>query len=319
MYAPAFALPVLQLCVEYKERDRDKATGKIDDKTGKKQYTGKSQTAVQFAMSMQDRDPTIAFHPDGKELRVQTQDKTRWAGCRCSAGVLINDLKKDDDTVGYAFECTVLDKDGTVRIGWSSEDASLQLGTDKDGFGYGGTGMKVNSGKYDPFPSKDNKVQFTIGDVVGCHLMLYPPEKGDDNERKDISARISFSKNGELLGDAFDIVRSNSNNQLSLYPTVCMKNTECELNFGADKEKPLRFPPPDGYQPLAESVNGEASKIVVVNPRDALSVRLEQQQNNERKGPLAIVIEPTRDLAEQRCVRGAGSCAAPSHDCSTCC
>jgi hypothetical protein len=175
--------------------------------------------------------------------------------------------------------------------------------------------MKVNSGKYDPFPRKDSKVQFTIRDVVGCHLMLYPPKNGGDNKRKDVSARISFSKNGELLGDAFDIVRSNSNNKKSLYPTVCMKNTECELNFGADKEKPLRFSPPDGYQPLVEAANGEASEIVVVNPRDALSVRLEQQQNNERKGPLAIVIEPTRDLAEQRCVCVDDSCAASSHHC----
>jgi ATP-dependent RNA helicase DDX1 len=283
--------------------ERDKGSFPKDDKNqnekGKKQST--KEVSPKFSMSVQDRDPTIAFHPDGKNLRLQSQDKTRWAGCRCTSGIFVNSLKDGDQAMGFSFECTILDKDGTVRIGWSSsEDASLQLGTDREGFGYGGTGVKVNGGNYTPFPSKENKVQFTMGDVVGCHLKVFPPrkdEKGNnDKERKDIvSSQISFSKNGELVGKAFDLVRS-GNNKLSLYPTVCIKNAECELNFGGDESRPLRFPLPEGYQPLSAVVGETAA----VNPRDALSFRLEQQNSSERKGPLAIIIEPTRDLAEQR-------------------
>lgn len=209
---------------------------------------------------------------------------------------------QDGNPVGLSFEVAILDKDGTVRVGWSSEDASLQLGTDKDGYGYGGTGMKVNSGKFDPFPDKNNKVQFTMGDVIGCHLEIFPSttkNKATKNKKQETVAEISFSKNGKMVGSAFTIIRTNT--KLSLYPTVCMKDAECELNFGGDTQKPLRFPLHGGYEPLATLLTSrdKKSNMIVANNRDALSSRLEQQKNSERKGPLAIVIEPTRDLAEQ--------------------
>jgi ATP-dependent RNA helicase DDX1 len=281
--------------VEYKEQDSKSGNKnkKGEDERGKEQST---RTKTKFAMSMQDRDPTISFHPDGKDIRLQSRDKTRWAGCRCSAGIPAT-LKDNKDGLGYSFECEILDKDGIVRVGWSSEDASLQLGTDRDGFGYGGTGMKANNGKYEPFPSKDKKVQFSVGDVVGCHLKIIPPPKTTSGDKKkQLKATVSFSKNGEFVGQAFEVSSNIANQKLSFYPTICMKNAECVLNFG--DEKPLRFPLPEGYQPLATAANSEDH--VVANPRDVLSFQLQQQRNSQKKGPLAIVIEPTRDLAEQR-------------------
>ena len=320
----AFALPILQLCVEYKEKDHDRASAAgsepPDDEKGKEKKAPK-QSAPKFAMSAQDRDPSIAFHPNGNGLQLQSRDTTKWAGCRCSTGIRVTSTEKsgqaslDEDeghVKGYSFECTVLDKEGLVRVGWSSYDASLQLGTDAEGYGYGGTGMKSNSNKYEPFPSKGNKVQFSQGDVVGCHLKILPiadksenkPSKNSNKgggKLKEIVATILFSKNGEMLGEAFEIAKTA--NSLSLYPTICMKNAECELNFGDDQSKPLKFAPPDGFDALAAGVQkGDIAKSrVVVNSCDVLAFQLAHQRNSKRKGPMAIVIEPTRDLAEQRC------------------
>jgi ATP-dependent RNA helicase DDX1 len=41
----------------------------------------------------------------------------------------------------YYYEATVTDE-GLCRVGWSTPDAALDLGTDRFGFGYGGTGKK---------------------------------------------------------------------------------------------------------------------------------------------------------------------------------
>ena len=245
-------------------------------------------------MSAQDRSPSIAFHPNGLGLQLQSRDPTKWAGCRCSTGIRVVGSSSPDKTQqqqqqqGYSFECTILDKEGLVRVGWSSEDASLQLGTDANGYGYGGTGMKSNANKYDPFPTKSNKVQFTMGDVIGCHLKI----TNDDANSKH-AATISFSKNGEMLGEAFEVPRTNK--PLSLFPAICVKNAECEVNFGSNPDNPLKFPLPEECSAMAAILKDMA----VMNPTDVVALQLSQQKKSNRKGPMAIVIEPTRDLAEQ--------------------
>ena len=35
-----------------------------------------------------------------------------------------------------------------TRVGWSTDDATLQLGEDKNSFGFGGTGMKSVNRKF---------------------------------------------------------------------------------------------------------------------------------------------------------------------------
>ena len=123
-------------------------------------------------------------------------------------------------------------------------------------------------------------------------------EKNVESKEKKVAATISFSKNGKMLGQAFEITGTAAH--LSFYPTICMKNAECELNFGGDK--PLRFPLPEGHQALSAAIrkDGGEKNRVVVNPRDVLSSQLAQQRNSDKKGPIALVLEPTRDLAEQR-------------------
>lgn len=54
-------------------------------------------------------------------------------------------------TVGkYYYEAIVSDE-GLCRVGWSTLDANLDLGTDKYGFGFGGTGKKSNNKQFDDY------------------------------------------------------------------------------------------------------------------------------------------------------------------------
>jgi len=50
----------------------------------------------------------------------------------------------------YYYEATVTDE-GLCRVGWSTLKASLDLGTDKEGFGFGGTGKKSFGRQFDSY------------------------------------------------------------------------------------------------------------------------------------------------------------------------
>jgi hypothetical protein len=63
-------------------------------------------------------------------------------GARCTKGV-INRGK-------YYYEATVTDE-GLCRVGWSTWEASHDLGTDRMGFGFGGTGKKSNNKQFDTY------------------------------------------------------------------------------------------------------------------------------------------------------------------------
>lgn len=110
----------------------------------------------------------------------------------------------------FYFESTVTDE-GLCRVGWSTEKATLDVGTDKFSFGFGGTGKKSNNRQFDDYGEA-----FGIHDVIGCLLDLNNGE-------------ISFTKNGKNLGLAFRI-----NDQMkreTFFPAVCLKNAECKLSL----------------------------------------------------------------------------------------
>lgn len=50
----------------------------------------------------------------------------------------------------YYYEATVTDE-GLCRVGWSTAKASHDLGTDKEGFGFGGTGKKSYGKQFDSY------------------------------------------------------------------------------------------------------------------------------------------------------------------------
>ena len=81
--------------------------------------------------------------------------------------------------------------------------AALDLGTCKNGFGFGGTGKKSNCKQFDSYGES-----FGLQDTIGCYLDL------DD-------MAIYYTKNGVDLGKAFSL-RSNFK-KTPFFPAVVLK------------------------------------------------------------------------------------------------
>lgn len=153
----------------------------------------------------------MAVAPEGNLCQSR---EPQWNGVRAVKGV-INKGK-------YFYEATVSDE-GLCRVGWSLNEvrfllsclrlipltmfsllqASLDLGTDRWGFGFGGTGKKSNNKQFDDYGSP-----FGLSDVIGCGLDL------DSNQ-------ISFWKNGQHLGVAFQIPPEFTNK--AFFPALVLK------------------------------------------------------------------------------------------------
>ncbi|NXY26150.1 HNRL2 protein, partial [Atrichornis clamosus] len=152
-----------------------------------------------------------------------------WAGARSTHGV----------TKGrVCFEAKVTQylpvKEGSpevplFRVGWSVDFSHSQLGEDEFSYGYDGRGLKVENGQFEEFgPS------FGENDVIGCFA----------NFEGEELVELSFSKNGEELGAAFQIPKD-SLGERALLPHVLCKGCVVELNFG-QREEPF-WPVPEGF------------------------------------------------------------------------
>ncbi|KAI9544265.1 hypothetical protein NQZ68_005315, partial [Dissostichus eleginoides] len=196
--------------------------------------------------------------PDG--LCCQSREFKEWHGCRSTKGV----------TKGkYYYEVTCHDQ-GLCRIGWSSSQAALDLGTDKYGFGFGGTGKKSNNKQFDSYGE-----EFTMHDTIGCYLDV---DKG----------QMSFSKNGNDLGVAFEIPQ-----QLRSQPffaSCVLKNAELKFNFGGEDFKNA---PKSGFVAMDQAPEGHAVKST-----QAGSAKVSQVKATSNS-PKALIIEPSKELAEQ--------------------
>ncbi|KOO32021.1 ATP-dependent RNA helicase ddx1, partial [Chrysochromulina tobinii] len=93
--------------------------------------------------------------------------------------------------------------DGLCRVGWATLSAKLALGTDKMGFGFGGTGKKSNGNQF-----VDYGDSYARGDVIGCEL---------DRE----IGSMAFYKNGVSLGEAFSVPPTLKGT--ALFPAICLK------------------------------------------------------------------------------------------------
>lgn len=247
----AFCLPILQIVWETLKDMQEGKTGKVI-----------TQTSSECTMSFFDRTDALAVTPDG--LRCQSRNQKDWHGCRATKGV---------HTKGaYYFEATVTDE-GLCRVGWSTQAAKLDLGTDRLGYGFGGTGKKSNCKQFDDYGEA-----YGMNDVIGCFLNLN-------------SGEIRYSKNGEDLGVAFSLDSSRKSD--CYFPAVVLKNAEMSFNFGAT---PFKYPPPNGYIAISQAPkeNVKQNVIAAVASTDIKPV------NN---APQAIIIEPSRELAEQTCTQ----------------
>lgn len=238
----AFCLPVLQIVYETL---REKSVS-----------GGKAAAAVrpQAKMSVSDRDPLFAIAPDG--LLCQARDEGGWQGARANLGAVRGK---------HYFEAEVTDE-GLCRVGWSTASAALELGVDKNGFGFGGTGRKSFAKQFDPYGEP-----FGLHDIIGCSLDL--------DERT-----VAWSKNGKHLGVAFTIPDTLSH--CAFYPATTLKNAELKFNFG---DQPFRFPPPAPIKGLAQQ------------PDENIQVSGGSAAAKPRQGgtPLALIIEPSLELAQQ--------------------
>uniref|UniRef100_A0A0R3RJZ0 ATP-dependent RNA helicase n=1 Tax=Elaeophora elaphi TaxID=1147741 RepID=A0A0R3RJZ0_9BILA len=243
----AFCLPVLQIVWESL---RDSMLGK----------THKSTNSIdeRWCLNVHDRDKNLAIAPDG--LLCQSRDPKAWNGTRCTHGVVGKGK--------FYYEGTITD-DGLCRLGWSTANAVLDLGTDRNSFGYGGTGKKSYNKQFDNYGTS-----FTLNDTIGCMLDL-------DNRT------MAFSKNGKHLGKAFDIPETLRNE--ALYPAVVLKNAEIRFNFGETEFKHLH----EGYVAVCKAAPGST----VISPNG--SGAIESKKIMEPNAPACIILEPTKELAEQ--------------------
>ncbi|XP_030076053.1 heterogeneous nuclear ribonucleoprotein U-like protein 2 [Microcaecilia unicolor] len=114
------------------------------------------------------------------------------------------------------------------RVGWSVDLSSTQLGEDKFSYGFDGRGLKMTDSHFEEYGQA-----FGLNDVIGCFANLESEE-----------VILSFSKNGEDLGVAFQVSKAALADR-ALLPHVLCKNCVVELNFG-QKEAPF-FPSPEDF------------------------------------------------------------------------
>ena len=245
----AFALPVIQIVHETLIRNA-KAVADMSSAIVER-------NPAFCALNIDDRDEIVAVGRDG--LSCQSRSRDFWGGIRATVGAFGGKVY---------FEVTVKDE-GLCRVGWSMLSGSLDIGTDAGTFGFGGTGKKSHSKKFEDYGEP-----FGLHDVIGCWL---------DCDQ----SRLGFCKNGKDLGTAFEIPPALRGQPL--FPSLCLKNAEVSVNFGGS---PLAQPPPDGFIALARA-----------HPDRCLTWSLAQAAASSAAGavrhPLAIVVEPSRDLAEQ--------------------
>ncbi|XP_051501529.1 ATP-dependent RNA helicase DDX1 [Myxocyprinus asiaticus] len=247
----AFSIPVIQIVYETLKDQQEGKKGRTAVKTGGAVFN-------KWQMNPYDRSPAFAIGPDG--LCCQSREFKEWHGCRSTKGV----------TKGkYYYEVTCHDQ-GLCRVGWSTSQASLDLGTDKYGFGFGGTGKKSNNKQFDSYGE-----EFTMHDTIGCYLDL---DKG----------HMSFSKNGNDLGLAFEILQQIKNQPF--FASCVLKNAELKFNFG---DEPFKNQPKDGYVALNQAPDGH-----VVKSTQTGSAKVSQVKSTSN-APRALIIEPSKELAEQ--------------------
>jgi len=189
-------------------------------------------------------------------------------GLKCQAREM-NDWAGGRANIGvfqgkYYFEATVADE-GLCRVGWATANSTRNLGTDRLSFGYGGTGKKSHGNQFNDYGEP-----FGLNDTIGCFVDF-------DNRT------ISYSKNGRPLGVAFTIPPELRGQPL--YPAVVLKNAEMHFNFGQDK---FKYPPPPGYISICDA-RRENTSLAIAKPRRPAT----------KKSLLAIILEPTRELAQQ--------------------
>jgi ATP-dependent RNA helicase DDX1 len=150
--------------------------------------------------------------------------------------------------------------EGLVRVGWSAPFSKLELGIEQNSFGYGCTGKKSVGKQFEDYGEG-----FQAGDIIGCLL---------DRDKQT----ISFCKNGKSMGVAFEL--PSDVRMVGLKPHICGKAFKVAVKLSGDLEYPVQ-------------------EFGMVGEADADHVVQVSTQAKVKHPPMCIILEPTRELAEQ--------------------
>lgn len=252
----AFCIPIVQ--VVYEQLIHSKRESSIEKSKEKPK-----EDDSRWVLSVIDRAPDLVLSQD---LLMAQSKSGNWQGCRAIKG--IKRARGQNNLNSKVYYEVHFAEQGLARVGWSFSEACFDLGTDRYGFGYGGTAKKSNNRQFtdygQPFGEKF--------DIVGCILDLRTCE-------------LSFTKNGRSMGIAFKIPYQQLET-CELYPTICVKNAGCRVRFGPSSEK-------NDHKPDNCIWVSEVDNSLIASKSQAVNTELQEN------APLAIVLEPSRELAKQ--------------------
>ena len=265
----AFSLPMLQ-CVY--ERLHAASSSSSSSSSGAQGSGGDDRAAMEVdaditvSICQNDKDNMVLVSSDGKQAFGQAEKQ--WTGGRATHGA---------KNGRYYYEATITSK-GICRFGFSTMAAHTELGRDTHGFGYGGTGMKSHKNAFEKYGE-----QYGEGDTIGCYLDL-----------DESNPRIVFSKNGNVLGEAFKLDKNVR--KMALFPAYVLKGAKANINFG---QEPFKYQLAAGFSGFC----GESTKAAGCNndiKSDLIAgSSVEAYSMDGVRSPMAIILEPARDLAEQ--------------------
>ena len=267
----AFALPILQIAHEALQ-EQQLATAK--PKMEKVAAARAAAAAAAGSGVGADRDGLLTVSADG--LTCSCSADNAWAGGRAGVGVIGGGV--------YFFEVTQ-SSGGLSRVGWSTINAKLALGTDAMGFGFGGTGKKSNGNKFESFGEA-----FGQGDVITCVLDRSRDKKGG-------TSSIHYLMNGKPLGAAFEVPVALGKH--ALYPHICIKACTVKLNLGATPTVASGGSLPAGAVSLARAAQEHVVSNAIASTASSSYGPCAEPQPSDGRAPLALILEPARDLCEQ--------------------
>ena len=224
---------------EEKKSEEEKKPDEAKKEEEKKPDQGVKRKMDDEPFEVKENEPEIAanllcldWHNSDLNLRILDTlmegvpfSRDGWAYCYAAAratfgftsGKLWYEVKYVDNMdVKIDKETTTYD----LRVGWSTNDSSLMLGESEKSWCYSACeGKMANNNKFEDYGEK-----FTKGDVIGAFI---------DFSQNEIN--VTFTKNGEDQGDAFQITKEELGSS-ALFPHIMTRNVKFEVNFGIDKE-----------------------------------------------------------------------------------
>lgn len=150
-----------------------------------------------------------------------------WAGARSTHGVTTGKICFEVKLLQHLDAQLPIDElnPHVLRLGFSVDSTSMQLGEEPLSYGYGGTGKASTNCRF-----KDYGQPFVEGDVVSGYV-----------DMTGHKITISFAKNGQYMGVAYIIDRSELKDE-ALFPHILTKNIAFEVNFGQRDEPFFKNP-----------------------------------------------------------------------------